>query len=209
MRFPATVTLGTLTFSRATWESASITPAESPVFFSVSVPSVTISSKTVYRSPYFLIRAASITSGLSPECSAANPIHFRALDSFFHSRILSRRWWSFTSFRERSICPRLWSTWSTLQTTFCPSRIWSRIYLIHPVAISEMGMSPSRPGYSSRDTNAAKSLMSLTVQTTSSPAVGHDWLLIALLTQVFPGSRRSLLPCRRWAQQGPCCRPHS
>jgi len=48
-----------------------------------------MSSNTAYNSPYLSRIAFSISTAGSPDFSATNPIHLRALDSFFHSRIFS------------------------------------------------------------------------------------------------------------------------
>src|SRR5512136_153676 len=114
------------------------------------------------------------------DSSETKPIHLWAFCSFFHSWIFSRLWCSFTSFNERSMWPRLRSTWRTLQTTFCPSRTWSRMYLTQPFAISEMGIRPCRPPYSSSRTKATKSFTASTVQTTSSPSSGQSLSAIGL-----------------------------
>lgn len=115
-RSPEMVTDGSLTFSVAMVYNASASFGSIFSLFSALRPSVTKSSKAadshhIHDRVHWQYHEHLQPVLLPP---AAKPIHFRALDSFFQTRIFSRRWCSFTSFKERSMWPFCGSTFKVL-----------------------------------------------------------------------------------------------
>src|SRR6056297_1401192 len=141
-------------------------------------------------------------------------IQLSAFWAFFQACILSFRWCSLTSLIDRSIWFDDSSTSRTFATTVCPSRTWSRTFLIQPEATSLMWQRPRLSSYSSRSTNTPKSAISSTSPTTNSPGSGQPLYFIrgfeaVTAPQRFRRSRRGTRPPRRSGSRASCRRPRT
>src|SRR5580658_8766580 len=164
-------------FSRATLRNA-VDQGDFSFSFWNRFASAEATSNAWKSEPYFSTSVAPnrslASSGVIFSARATCSTRRIARPSFFHCCVFSRRWWSLIRLRERSIWLFAGSTRRTRATIFCPSRMWSRMYLTHPVATSERWMNASRSAYSSSLTNAPKLRIEVTVPTTRSPSSGYS-----------------------------------